>query len=309
MDPPLQHVASKPPPYTAALPMTTNAPRPVASAVYPATPFVSIPPPDVSLAACKDGHLVFPSNGAANAILQDVPGATAAAHADAWAAIDEKRVAAFLRRQQKPNVKAPREPCDAEPMKVGVWLGIEIETCMGCGTASPATMGPAPTGRSQRGHRAGALVADMCAFEMTNFQWSHGANWWVSHGIALGSIDEAMLESFGLSWRNHTLGNLCPHSTTFVDYATDPSCTQSLSSSDIILWENLEYPTLRPGLESAYPRKPATEATPIIPFASNIDFDFESDTRTTAPKEKRTDWSDGHNDELGPLPLFIFKPT
>ncbi|KAF7368809.1 hypothetical protein MVEN_00206000 [Mycena venus] len=485
---------TNPPPYTAAAGDSASAMSP-----SPTTPFVPVPPPDVHSAARKDGHPVFPPTGIANAILHDVPNAVAAARADAWAEGDAKRVAAFLKRRRRPNAKAPREPLEADPTKLGVWLGVDIETRAhavnlllwsdaGCPEAWAAVLhiqqrwalrpqdarsegialvlssqtqshtryflattgtvplssraaravramaansdvempGPTPhaeaepmdttpienapadddlpvlvaafLGFSPQGDDTGVLNSRMsleqaiaywaaiptpqwhkgmrneqgafpterfdkpliddvrvvhtihvfgpktavsraqfttinmtmfscagmfarfvneggypfgmrapeaCAFEMTHFQWSHGANWWVSHGIALNSIDEAMLESFGLSWRNHVLDNTCPHATTFLDYPNDPSCTQSLSNSEIIPWENLQYPPLRPGTESTYPRKPAAEAVLTTPFASDMDFDFENNRGT--PKEERTDWSDPHDDELGPILSFKFQ--
>ncbi|KAJ7342921.1 hypothetical protein DFH08DRAFT_962952 [Mycena albidolilacea] len=88
-----------------------------------ATLFQAIPPPDIRSAARKDGHLVFPSNGAVNTILQDVPSTTAAALADAWTR-SRRAWAAVLHLRQRWALR----PQDARSEGVALVLSSQIQS-------------------------------------------------------------------------------------------------------------------------------------------------------------------------------------
>ncbi|KAJ7101993.1 hypothetical protein C8R44DRAFT_887775 [Mycena epipterygia] len=95
-------------------------------------------------------------------------------------------------------------------------------------------------------------------YSTSNLAFSHIASWFVGHGIAANSNDDAALESFARSFHNRIAGNKDPTNATFTDWPYNASSTATILGKDITKWIDLEHAPLRPGLASLQPHRPAS---------------------------------------------------
>ncbi|KAJ7182644.1 hypothetical protein C8R43DRAFT_940769 [Mycena crocata] len=110
-------------------------------------------------------------------------------------------------------------------------------------------------------------------FETKDCGWSEAAAWWMCHGLSPVSEDTQIIESFACSWRNRLAGGEIPGNIIFTEYPTDPGCTSTLSSADIVPWNMLVFPKLVDGRTSSFPQDVSSASAEVLPLGPILDED------------------------------------